>query len=234
MKGDKNMKRIISLALVLALCLCTMAVPSFAAGVTENTARMITTGLSEYTREGYTDYLKVYPDGRFDITIQVETPDTETIYTYETVLTWKPSDFICIDDGEGNSNDSGTLRFMDFLGGESGNLVTAVTYTFKPVNSSISNTTYYDDAFTLNGIVLNRAMDSVTGGKEVAESTIDIALVKQFSYTFKDSNNTVGESGKIDEFEKYDFAWFDSYVKDHKDYTWQIEGESTTRDTKYM
>lgn len=226
------MKRIISLALVLALCLCTMAIPSFAAGVTENTARMITT-LDEYTLDGYDGYLKVYPDGSFDITIQVETPDTETIYTYETVLTWDQTAFTCIDDGEGASNDSGTLRFMDFPGGVD-SLRDAVTYTFKPANSTISNTIYYDDAFTLNGIVLNNAMDAVLGDKEVAESTIDIALVKQFSYTFKDSENTVGESGTIDEFEKYGFAWFDSYVKEHKDYTWQIEGESTTRDTEYM
>ena len=72
------MKRIISLALVLALCLCTMAIPSFAAGVTENTARMLTT-LDEYTLDGYDGYLKVYPDGSFDIKIQIETPSTETI-----------------------------------------------------------------------------------------------------------------------------------------------------------
>ena len=232
MKGDKNMKRIISLALVLALCLCTMAIPSFAAGVTENTARMLTT-LDEYTLDGYDGYLKVYPDGSFDIKIQIETPSTETIYTYETILTWDTTAFTCIDDGEGASNNSGTLRFMDFPGGVD-SLRDAVTYTFKPANSTISNTIYYEDAFTLNGIVLNNAMDAVLGGKEVEESTIDIALVKQFSYTFKDSNNTVSESGKIDEFEKYDFAWFDSYVKEHKDYTWQIEGESTTRDTEYM
>lgn len=235
MKGDKNIKRIISLALVLALCLCTMAIPSFAAGVTKNTARMITT-LDEYTLEGYDGYLKVYPDGRFDITIQIETPDTETIYTYETVLTWDTNAFTCIDDGDSdtaNTSNTGKLRFMDFPGGVN-NLTDAVTYTFKPTNSNISTTIYYDDAFTLNGIVLNNAMDAVLGGKEVAQSTIDIALVKQFSYTFKDSENTVGKSGTIDEFEKYDFAWFDSYVRDHKDYSWQIDGEQETRDTDYM
>ena len=226
------MKRIISLVLVLAMCFCTMAVPAFAADVTENTARMITTGLDKYTREGYEEYLKLYPNGSFDISIQVETPASAEIYTYQVDLTYDPALFTCTSIGEGSEVGSGHIRYIELLGGGT-NLKDAITYTFAPVNNDITTTQYYEDAFTLNGVVLNEAKDSISGeDKSVAESTISIALVKQFTYEFADSENTVGDNGTIDEFEKYDFTWFDNYVKPHKDYSWDIEG--VEHDTEYM
>ncbi len=226
------MKRIISLVLVLAMCFCTMAVPAFAADVTENTARMIT-DLDKYTTvDEYEGYLKLYPNGSFDISIQVETPASAEIYTYQVDLTYDTSLFTCTDIGEGSVVGDGHIRYIKLIGGGI-SLDDAITYTFEPVNNDITTTQYYENAFTLNGVVLNEAKDSISGeDKSVAESTINIALVKQFSYEFADSENTVYENGDIDEFEKYDFTWFDNYVKPRKEYSWDIEGEEY--DTEYM
>lgn len=225
------MKRILSLVLVLAMCLCTMAVPVFAADATENTASMITELEAYTTKDEYDGYLKLYPNESFDIKIKIDAP--AGIYTYQVDLTYDATAFECTTMGEGAAVvASGHIRYMELLGtGETSR--EAITYTFKPVNSDITTTQYYENAFTLNGVVLNEAKDAISGeDKSVAESTISIALVKQFSYEFASSDNSVYENGDIDEFEKYDFTWFDNYVKPHKDYSWDIEGEEY--DTKYM
>lgn len=225
------MKRILSLVLVLAMCLCTMAVPVFAADATENTASMITELEAYTTKDEYDGYLKLYPNESFDIKIKIDAP--AGIYTYQVDLTYDATAFECTTMGEGAAVvASGHIRYMELLGtGETSR--EAITYTFKPVNSDITTTQYYENAFTLNGVVLNEAKDAISGeDKSVAESTISIALVKQFSYEFASSDNSVYEYGDIDEFEKYDFTWFDNYVKPHKDYSWDIEGEEY--DTKHM
>ena len=229
------MKRILSLVLVLAMCFCTMAVPAFAAGVTENTARMIT-DLDEYTTvDEYEGYLKLYPNNSFDISIQVETPASAEIYTYQVDLTYDPTLFTCTSIGEGTEISNGLIRYIELLGGGT-NIKDAITYTFAPVNNDITTTQYYENAFTLNGVVLNEAKDSISGeDKSVAESTISIALVKQFTYDFNFTNEagtTDAADGTIDEFEKYDFTWFSETA--HKDYSWQIDGDTEARDTDYM
>lgn len=225
------MKRIISLILVLAMCFCTMAVPTFAADVTENTARMIT-NLDEYTLNNKTGYLKLYPNSSFDIAIQVETPASAEIYTYQVDLTYDTSLFNCTNIGEGSVVSDGHIRYIKLMGGGT-SIDDAITYTFEPVDNSITTTQYYDNAFTLNGVVLNEANDSISGAdKSVAESTISIALVKQFNYSFANNIDTNVVSGKIDEYKKYDLSWF--VEKDHKDYSWKIDGEQETRDTAYM